>query len=506
MRVDRERELKANAPRALAILGFGVIACVFIGCTLRGLFIGFDGDDLMNLHEAVVKNPVLKLLLGLIVPFTRVNRPIGEAYYAICWVLFGWQPFGFRFVTYLLIAANVGLVYLLTRRLSETPEAAFAAALLFSFHGRLWQIYLSNSTVYDVLCAFFSLISMCYYARIRMLHKTVTWGQSIALTVLFIMALNAKEMAAALPLLFMAFDWTYVSPQPDAIRERLRWMVRHCRFAALLTVISAGAVVTKSSGPLAAKEYAVSLTMQRFFQNAKLIYSELFYLRYMQLNSRRVFLLWIAVFAIAVWSRKRSLRFLACFALLAPLPIMFIPWRGFFVMYFPLAAWSMFAGILLASIRERLFRTKWVLAGQVALAVVLLAMVLGGLRDPVFLGAQFDRKGYSIEQTKQDFLSLNEPMPAGGHILLLNSRFPLDFNQWYPLMIVQLLYNDRQLEVYRPQFMSPPPDEAAWTEFDRVMDYENGRLIVRRKRPGPAPLLLPFSGPRFLRLFRPALP
>src|SRR5207253_6249662 len=114
---------------------------------------------------------------------------------------------------------------------------------------------------------------------------------------------NATEMAAVLPGIFLVFDWIYVSPPSGTIGERVRWMMRHCHLAAALAVISVGATIGKSvsTGPFATPDYAMSFTMQRFFQNAKLIYSELFYLKFMQLNSRRVILLWIFLFALAVW-------------------------------------------------------------------------------------------------------------------------------------------------------------------------------------------------------------
>src|SRR4029078_9000687 len=99
--------------------------------------------------------------------------------------------------------------------------------------------------------------------------------------------------------------------------------------------------------------YRMTFTMQRFFLNAKLIYSELFYLGYMALNSRRVVVLWLFIAGVALWSRRADLRFLVWMAFLAPLPIMFLPWRGFFIMYFPMTAWAMFIAILLVMAKDR---------------------------------------------------------------------------------------------------------------------------------------------------------
>src|SRR4029077_9093405 len=112
-----------------------------------------------------------------------------------------------------------------------------------------------------------------------------------------------------------------------SIRERARWLVHNCSLAAVLALISIGAAFGKTAAgaSIDIPAYAMSFTLQRFFLNAKLIYSELFYLKFMALNGRRVVLLWLIVFVVAALSKRKSLRCLAWFALVAPLPIMFIP-------------------------------------------------------------------------------------------------------------------------------------------------------------------------------------
>src|SRR5262249_17749782 len=155
------------------------------------------------------------------------------------------------------------------------------------------------------------LIAICYYIGVRQNHGTFTWRQSALLLILFVLALNAKEMAAVLPAVFVVFDWIFLSPKTSSVRERTRWMLQHCRLAAVLALVSVGAAIGKSGagGPFVNPDYAMSFTLQRFFLNAKVIYSELFYLQFMALNGRKVVLLWLAIFAIAALSKRKSLWF-----------------------------------------------------------------------------------------------------------------------------------------------------------------------------------------------------
>jgi hypothetical protein len=127
----------------------------------------------------------------------------------------------------------------------------------------------------------------------------------------------------------------------------------------------------------------------------------------------------------------------------------------------------------------------------------LLAIVYG-LADPEFRvrTAAMNPIPRFIELSKQDFMRLNEPLPQGASILLLGSRFPLEVNRYYPLMIAQLLYRDRTLLLDRAEFMNPPPGPAEFMQYDRVIAFDGTTLnvLMRSKAPSRA-THLPGSGP-----------
>jgi len=195
--------------RSAGIYGVLTVGLFLCACWPPASYL-FDSDDVMNLSEAYVAGPGV-LLRAVAFPFTTFNRPAGALYYRLCFGIFGWNPPAFRTVTYLVMIANLALIALLARRLAGSTEIGAAAALLYSFHGRLGSIYSSNGTIYDILCAFFTLLTLWYYVRVRQENLGWSWWRIAMLSGLYIAALNSKEMAAVVPVLMLIFEWGFRS-------------------------------------------------------------------------------------------------------------------------------------------------------------------------------------------------------------------------------------------------------------------------------------------------------
>ena len=467
---------------------------VFLFCTWSKPSFRFDGDDLMNLHESYVVKPLV-LLRALALPVTTFNRPTGALYYRLCFDIFGWNPAAFRVVTYLIMIANLGLTWLLARRLTGSMEMGGAAALLYCFHARLRPVYSSNGTVYDVICAFFLLLMLCYYIRIRQEGLRWTWWRVGAVLALYILALNGKEMAAIAPAVLLIFELLYYPP---------REIMRNGWIALVLALLTGFALwgKTRTGGPFHGESmYVASFTLKRFFQNARGLHSQLLYLPENALSTRQVLTLWTSLFILPVWTSatyRRALWFSATFAVLGPLPVAFLPMRWFYVMYVPLIGWSIYLAILLVMARDGIVREVrrrspmsargWMVA-RAALALLIAFAVTRGLYESDFNAPRVDPMRAFIDGTKNDFLALREPLPRGSRTLLLHSRFPDD--AWGPLMIARLLYRDPDLWLDRPtvRYSHGPLDAAALAAYDRVFDFDGQRMLVVQRRAGAAVLL-----------------
>ncbi len=469
---------------AIALLIGGFSLC----WTKFSLGTRLDNDDVMNLNFAWGP-PLHRLLVALLVPFTPFYRPSGAALYRLIFDLFGLNFLPFRIAVHLMLLVNLYLVYRLARMLAGSAETGAMAALLYAFHGRLTGIYLNNGTIYDVLCATLTLITLVYYVSLRESGRSIAGRRWLWLFLLFTFALNAKEMAAVIPLLLFIYE---------ALCHR-----RSMRLLPAIVLTAATLIATRiKTGPRGLLHgnpaYAMTFTLDQFLEHSRRLMSHLVYAQSDGLTIQQTIAIWIGVLAIAAVSRRKFLWFAAAFALLAPLPVIFIPYRGFFVMYLPLAGWAMFVGGVLVGGRNWLWTRLWKRPPLppnpfepervfLFLAVAFLMVWIPAHDERSELKLRDPSQIY-IRRTKRDILALNEPLPKHARVLVLHDLFPAD--SFAPVQTWRLVYRDRDLWIDRPTMMKTPPNEA---EYDRVFDYVGDRLVVVKARPGSGPLVRPRS-------------
>ena len=423
------------------------IAGLFFYCAGFGLRTPFGYDDITNITVAW-QAPLHQLLLALLVPFTTFYRPAGSAVYRLLFDIFGLNPLPFRIFVYALLLINLYLVYRLAQRLSRSAEIGAFSALLYTFHTRLSLIYLNNGTLYDVLCATFTFLTLLYYIGIRQSGRRLNRWQWLKLLALFICAINSKEMAAIVPVLLLLYELLFESK-----REYLPALI-----CGALTIISALAK-THSGSPLSGNPgYAMTFTAMQVLQHSQKLMNDLIYAKGRGWSIAQVLTAWLGLIVISAIVRKRHLWFFVAFALLAPLPVLFIPYRGFFVMYLPYAGWCMAAATLLRPPKI-----------HPAIPFLLAAAFIATRPRPILNDPAHD----IIANTETDLRQLNVSLPKGANILFLHDRFPSTV--WGANMTTRLFYRDPTLNVDTPAHMDHPP---VLSGYDHVFDYVDGRLTV----------------------------
>ena len=163
-------------------------------------FAYFWTDDFNNLFWVQQTNG-RQLIAAIVNPTSTFFRPTGMALY---WLLFRYRdldPVSYHAVAWLLHATIVGLVYLLLRRLTHSHFAAGVGATLFAFQAILSDIYWGFGTIFEILAAFFFFLALLYHTggKHSIAHRLV-------LVLLFVLAVNAKEMAITLPAVLLLTD------------------------------------------------------------------------------------------------------------------------------------------------------------------------------------------------------------------------------------------------------------------------------------------------------------
>lgn len=454
------------------------VLCYFLYFAGPGVGAPFSGDDLMNLHRHLQAG-VPRLLASSFVYWSDEFRPLGGLFYVALYRVLGFHPLPFRIACFLLLTVNLLLVYAVSRSLSGSREVATLATLIMSFHAWFVDLYYSTGTVYDILCFLFYFSALALYARVRQSGRQLRILEWAAIFVLYVCALDSKEMAVTLPLALLTYELLYHWPFGAGVRHQPKEVLR-----ALLPVLALAAFTVPyaigklASGALAANPaYLPDVSFRHFLHGFNLYTNILLYVRGVMRSVHTALVLAIML-ELALLARSRTLVFCWCFVLFSTLPFIFIPhWSGFFL-YIPMFGWALYAATALVTARDALFsHRRWASAARTRTAVQALtfaglALILAPLHahqleqaKAVFFSAQLPTRAVTAELAR-----VQPHLPHGARVLFLNDTFP-DRGYWL-LFLVRLQYHDLNIEVQRrapAQVVEP----AGW---DVILAWHGARL------------------------------
>jgi protein O-mannosyl-transferase len=209
---------------------------------LNALRCGFVFDDqLLVVHHPTVTGPFAPLQV-LAAPYWQAIqeallwRPVTTASLALDWHLGGGSPAFFHAVNLLLHAGVTLLWAWLVLRIGRRPALAIAAGLLFAIHPLHTEAVTWISGRAELLAGAFALAA---------LHLAWSKHRWLALPAI-LLAVGAKESAAALPLVLLFMSWAYRGKRDEAPP----WALGMAAFAPVLVyVVVRRAVLGTWSGP-----------------------------------------------------------------------------------------------------------------------------------------------------------------------------------------------------------------------------------------------------------------
>jgi hypothetical protein len=433
-----------------------------------GLGAPFSGDDLMNLHGYLTR-PALSLLFDNLRYWSTSYRPLGGLFYVGLYRLFGFDPLPFRMACFLLLAINLGLLGRFTQRLSGSREVAALALLLAGYHAWFVDLYYSSGTVYDLLCYCFFLAAFNVYLGVRSQGRLLSWRNVAIVSLLYVCALDAKEMAVTLPVLLALYELIY---HGGAVwRGRLRGLGREGKGVAVTAVLTVPYVIGKLTGAGSLVEnpaYRVSVSPGRFLDAFHLYLNPLFYQEHFFRDPNTIQLM-IALLAIAIWRRSRPLLFAWCFVLISLLPVAFINHYSGFFLYLPMAGWSLYGAVVLVMLRKLLTPPRFETASVVAMTLLI----------AVFLAPQHWRESAKtlhiyesaqppVRETARQVIALRPTLPRGARVLFIGDPFPS--NEYFLYFLTDLLYHDMTIDVEKGNAVVPG------RHYDAIFRFENGHL------------------------------
>jgi len=444
-------DLKQLGTRLGGILALLLIAVYFLLLAGQGLSAGFTTDDVENLTTYWNQFPAA-LLKAVVLYSSPSYRPLGGLFfYRPLFAFAGFHPLPYRLLCFALLLVNLGLLYLAIRSVTASSEIAALTTLIGAFHPRLVDLYWNNGTIYDVLCFTFYFGALAYYAGARRPGPILDFRRIAVFLGLYVLALDAKEMAVTLPLLLIFYELIYFSPVSFSTRQIGKWMVTNCRLAAIAGVMTVPYIWGKmlAQSPFSQLlSYHFDITPSQFLISYGAYLDSLFF-RDHWFGEAQAALTLAAMLVIALLLGSRHLVFAWSIMLISFLPIAFIPVRAAYVLYIPLVGWSLYAAALLVSLRDAIISSpKSIGAVQmrhVALFVLVLVSLLRAYRvQRLRMYGELTLAQPVIRSVLGELDRLHPSLPRATRLLAIHDPLP---HRYELLLLLRLYFRDSTLEV-----------------------------------------------------------
>jgi hypothetical protein len=479
--------------RLLAVLAALLIGLYFLLLARPALDNYFSADDFQNLWRAWFF-PLSSLLKANLLFFRTSNfiRPMAADWYRLIFHFAGPNPFWFRAANLVILLANIFLTYAVARRLSDSRESGLMTALFISYSRPMTYLYFDTAFIFDVLCFFFYFSAFLFYLKVRQQGRLLRAWEIAVCCMIFVCALNAKEIAVTLPAMFLLYELLWSPPSSLGPRSLMRYSVREGRTA----LITGGFVITmaigRSLGPqslLQVPAYRPIFTWHQFLLTTGTFLSQATG-GHDPWGQRRVLVIWAALLAAAWISRRRELRFAWFFITLSPIPIAFIEPRGTPQYYIPWFGWMFFAAILLVT--PVIYLTERISSDRLLLPRIRGAVLLIGLI--AILYPFYRRLGWNnvnsiipeslpLRNAAFELHRLEPKLKPKARVLLLKNPI---FTGYTLNFIVLTTYRDRDLYIYDVKQEGRIPTQAEMATFDYIFDYRRGHYVeLRGSHHGP---------------------
>lgn len=472
---------QAKSPARLVAL---VIAAFFFYYAGFGLRAYFSPDDMQNLHKYwMVGFPgVIKANL---LYWSSFYRPLGGLFYLPLYSLFGLHPLPYRIVCVTLLLLNLLLLYRFVARLAGSREIGALAVLIACFHAEEMALYISNATIYDILCFTFYFAAFVYYLRVRQSGRLLNVRETVVFALLYITSLDAKEMSVTLPVMVAIYELIWHRPASARFLDLWTWTRREFRTAAIAAVLTGIYIAGKMLGPdplIVVQAYQPVFTLHHFLVTSRHYLNQLFYLQ-IWFNTVMTVGIWILLAAGAWLLKSKHLAWCSAFVIVSLLPVSFVPPREGFVLYIPMAGWSTYAATLLVAGWNLMCRRLEAGEGGERLRFPVLLTITILLLIPAHAKGLQRFQGSPIGpqlrtwHVIQELTRLHPQVTHGSRLLFIDDPFQGDWDMYF---IAKLYFNDHSLQVNIQQSAEPKSRGDFLEPPDAVFRFQDGTLVRQK--------------------------
>jgi hypothetical protein len=412
----------------------------------------------MNLHIYWARG-LWNSLLDTVNFFGRSYRPLAALFYLPIYHFAAMNPVPYRVAVLALLAASLYLTFRVIQEFTESKAAATLGTIIVCSHHLMVGLYYNTSMIYDLMAYFFVAAMLLCYVRFRRDGGELSPGRVVLIVVLYLAAIDSKEMAVVGAAWLIA--WELICRRP--------WKLVTPVILAVITLIYAAARLFGPHALANESGYQLELTARRFISNNLLYTADIFRTESFKAPWMLI-AAWLAVIAIAVMMRRREAWWCSFAILTATLPTAFVTWpRTDGCLVLPLFAWVLFAAMLFTTVVKSP-DLRWRFAAAAGIVWSIYAIPAFQTRTADFMGPH-RLTTVALEQIR----TLPAHPPPHSHVIFVNDPF----EYWDMLLIADLYWNDRTIDIKLGKKLPKLPD---LNSFDWVLTFEGESLRVLRMR------------------------
>lgn len=374
----------------------------------------FYTDDFNNLYW-VQQQSAAQMAWHVLNPASKFFRPVGMMVYWLLLRFADLNALAYHLVAWFLHVGNTALVYVLLKRVTGTRPGSVVGAMLFASHAAFADIYWNFGTIFELVSA-----SAMFAGLLLWMSERRSWPHVILLSLLYLFAIKAKEMALVLPALWLACEFLL----------RRKWTRR------VFAHLAPSVVVGFWYGLIRFGEMRNPSVEHLYYMDIRWItlgrahggyFNSLFGLDFRWQIWSITFVVLLLLF---VWRRNRAAVFFLLYVLIAFLPVIFlVNHRETYLWYIPsLGVWGL-AALLTGVIAD--LAKRWVSPRVLtAAAYVLLPLMCWGTYLLQERGSE-ERRAWQMPMSKEYrafVLGLRAvPPPPSGETLFFDSH-PIYFD------------------------------------------------------------------------------
>jgi len=450
----------------------------------------FTFDDLMNISY-YVERPVEAILSNLLV-FTSLHRPLGSLVYLPLYYLFGMQPFFYYLAGAGIYSFNLILLFVWNFQLTRSRLITLISVTLLALHPTIHNVLYNFGALYELLTLTFILLGLLCYRTYLEGGNRKYWY--LLAFFCYLCALNAKETAAAVPMLFLSYEVIYL-----ILWQRKRQRIENM-FKRLAPIFAVSLVYTMVK-ILGKEAYWRDNPLYVYQSDWTFLHNLADYLDFLfnhevQFGVVSAMAIVCGTLGLAWVLKNRHMLFGLAFALWTLLPVLALPRVWDLFLYIPLAGFSLYAAGLISellhaihkvALKQRPYGYRPTRITEALMTILFLTWILGAVYPDIDRARRehYHERSAQWRSFSSQLYSFYSKVPEDTAMAFISPPFDLrTHDRWCLHFLIRLHYGHRSIKIFRiPEESDQFVRSLSTAGQAHLFEWRDGVLIEHKLDP-----------------------